>query len=80
MPFNPRKAPSPAPLWMFIRVGGVWVAALILGGGFLPPLMGAYCVPCGRCARAVHKVCTGPYPSCIVVPSTSNNEPCYAFI
>ena len=33
-----------------------------------------------RCARAVHKVCTGPYPSCIVVPSTSNNEPCHAFI
>ena len=29
--------------------------------------------------RAVHKVCTGPYLSCIVVPSTSNNEPtsCY---
>ena len=31
-------------------------------------------------ARAVHKVCTGLYPSCIVVPSTSNNEPCYASI
>ena len=30
--------------------------------------------------RAVHKVCTGPYPSCIVVPSTSNSEPCYALI
>ena len=42
--------------------------------------MGAYCALCVRCARAVHKVCTGPYPSCIVVPSTSNNEPCYAFI
>ena len=31
--------------------------------------MGAYCA-----------LCTGPYPSCIVVPSTSDNEPCYALI
>ena len=31
-----------------------------------------------RCARAVHKICAGPYPSGIVVPSTGNNEPCYA--
>ena len=30
--------------------------------------------------RTVHKVCTGPYLSAIVVPSTRNNEPCYAFI
>ena len=36
--------------------------------------------PRGSVLRAVHKVCTGPYPSCIVVPSTSNNEPCHAFI
>ena len=28
-----------------------------------------------RCARAVHKVCTVPYPNCIVVPSINNNEP-----
>ena len=28
----------------------------------------------------MHKVCAGPYPSSIAVPSTSNNEPCYAFI
>ena len=33
-----------------------------------------------RCARAVHKVGTRPCPTCIVVPSTRNNEPCYAFI
>ena len=25
-----------------------------------------------RCAHTVHKLCTGPYPSCIVMPSTSN--------
>ena len=31
-------------------------------------------------ARAVHKVCTGPYPNCIVMPSINNNEPCCAFI
>ena len=30
--------------------------------------------------HAVHQVCTRPYPSCVVVPSTGNNEPCYAFI
>ena len=35
---------------------------------------------CARCACAVHKVCTGPCPTCIVVPGTRNNEPCYAFI
>ena len=28
-----------------------------------------------RRARAVHKVCTEPYPNCIVVPSINNNEP-----
>ena len=33
-----------------------------------------------RCARAVHEVCTRPYPNCIVVPSINNNEPCCAFI
>ena len=25
--------------------------------------------------RTMHKVCTGPYPSSVVVPSTNNNEP-----
>ena len=30
---------------------------------------------CPRCARAVHKVCTIPYPKCIVVPSINNSEP-----
>ena len=34
----------------------------------------------GGVLHAVHKVCTGPYPSCIVVRSTSNNEPCYESI
>ena len=33
-----------------------------------------------RCARAEHKVCTGPYPSYIVVAGIPNNEPCCAFI
>ena len=33
-----------------------------------------------RYARTVHKVCTGPWRTYIVVPSTRNNEPCYAFI
>ena len=33
-----------------------------------------------RRARAVHKGCAGPYRRCIVVPSASNNEPCYAFM
>ena len=31
-------------------------------------------------AHPVHKVCTGPYPSSMVVPSTNNVEPCYASI
>ena len=43
-------------------------------------VMGAYCALCPRCACAVHKVCTGPCPTCIVVPSTRNNEPCSAFM
>ena len=34
----------------------------------------------GGVLHAVHKVCTGPYPDCIVVPSTNNNEPYGAFI
>ena len=34
----------------------------------------------GGILRAVHKVGTRPCPTCIVVPSTRNNEPCYAFI
>ena len=29
---------------------------------------------------AVHKVGTRPCPTCIVVPGTRHNEPCYAFI
>ena len=36
------------------------------------------CLAC--CACAVHKVCTRPYPNCIVVFSTGNDEPCYSFI
>ena len=31
------------------------------------------------CVRGLHKGCAGPYPKCIVVPSTKNSEPCYAF-
>ena len=34
----------------------------------------------GGVLRAVRKVCIGPCPTYIVVPSTRNNEPCYAFI
>ena len=37
--------------------------------------MGAHGALCLRCARAVHKVCTVPYPNCIVVPNITNNEP-----
>ena len=40
------------------------VVAVVLWGGF------------ACCACAVHKVCTGPCPTCIVVPSTRNNELC----
>ena len=29
----------------------------------------------GGVLRAMHKVCTAPYPNCIVVPSINNNEP-----
>ena len=38
-----------------------------LKGSTVPKTQGAYCV---LCARAMHKICRGPYPSCIVVPST----------
>ena len=42
------------------------------------PIGGVLCVVralCPHYARAVHKVCTVPYPICIVVPSINNNEP-----
>ena len=32
-----------------------------------------------RAVRTLHKVCTGPYPNRIVVPSINNNEPCYSY-
>ena len=37
---------------------------------------GCTAVAQGGVLRAVHKVCARPYPSCIVVPSAGNNEPC----
>ena len=40
----------------------------------------AFVPPFGGVLRTVHKFCTGPYQSCILVPRTRNNEPCYAFI
>ena len=56
-----------------INIPAGWDRDTMVGGwAEAPHSQGAFC--------AVHKVCTGPRPTCIVVPSTRNNEPCYPFI
>mmetsp|Transcript_44210 Transcript_44210/g.71902 ORF Transcript_44210/g.71902 Transcript_44210/m.71902 type:complete len:263 (-) Transcript_44210:378-1166(-) len=64
-PFSPGRAPQPPPQ-MFIRVGGVWVGGLVLGGWVpqnpSPPLINDVC---SRCRRYAH---------CCFVPLIDNRQ------
>ena len=63
------QACSPACSWR-AHSRGPCGACAALQSQILPPKRGRI----ARCARAVHKVCTVPYPNCIVVASINNNE------